>query len=260
MKKIFTLIAVAMMAVGASAQSYMVQKDDAPTAGTKITSVPNITMTYSVAGQAAFKTAKSLGDALKEVSGYLAKTDGNGVNPTDNNVSENYANGMGFDKSGELPTKGTFYVFEPTVDDMLEVFMICNADKTFVIAEDGVNIATRLDALNVKAYGEDGVAIEGLTFETVTLNNVVVGGKFNNKVYGTVTFPVKAGKTYYVFVCGSKLGFGGFTFPAPTSGISPVVAAFLDNANAPIYNLAGQQVTKAYKGVVIQNGVKRIQK
>ena len=30
--------------------------------------------------------------------------------------------------------------------------------------------------------------------------------------------------------------------------------------NAPVYNLAGQQVNKSYKGVVIQNGVKRIQK
>ena len=32
------------------------------------------------------------------------------------------------------------------------------------------------------------------------------------------------------------------------------------DANAPIYNLAGQQVTKSYKGVVIQNGHKFIQK
>ncbi|HRL64403.1 MAG TPA: chitobiase, partial [Segatella copri] len=30
--------------------------------------------------------------------------------------------------------------------------------------------------------------------------------------------------------------------------------------NAPVYNLAGQKVTKAYKGVVIKNGKKMIQK
>ena len=41
--------------------------------------------------------------------------------------------------------------------------------------------------------------------------------------------------------------------------ISNIVAT-KDNANDPIYNLAGQQVSKNYKGVVIQNGVKRIQK
>ena len=28
------------------------------------------------------------------------------------------------------------------------------------------------------------------------------------------------------------------------------------NANAPMYNLAGQRVSKNYKGVVIQNGKK----
>lgn len=32
------------------------------------------------------------------------------------------------------------------------------------------------------------------------------------------------------------------------------------DANAPIYNLAGQQVTNSYKGVVIQNGKKRLNK
>ena len=32
------------------------------------------------------------------------------------------------------------------------------------------------------------------------------------------------------------------------------------NLNAPMYNLAGQKVSEGYKGVVIQNGVKRIQK
>ena len=33
-----------------------------------------------------------------------------------------------------------------------------------------------------------------------------------------------------------------------------------ENADAPIYNLAGQKVDKSFKGVVIQNGVKRVQK
>ena len=44
-----------------------------------------------------------------------------------------------------------------------------------------------------------------------------------------------------------------------TSGINAVKSETID-VNAPVYNLAGQQVNKSYKGVVIQNGVKRIQK
>lgn len=44
------------------------------------------------------------------------------------------------------------------------------------------------------------------------------------------------------------------------TGISNAVVAPKANANAPIFNLAGQKVSKAYKGVVIQNGKKFVQK
>lgn len=44
------------------------------------------------------------------------------------------------------------------------------------------------------------------------------------------------------------------------TGISSTVVASKVNANAPIYNLAGQKVSKSYKGVVIQNGKKFVQK
>lgn len=44
------------------------------------------------------------------------------------------------------------------------------------------------------------------------------------------------------------------------TGISSTVVASKENTNAPIYNLAGQKVNKSYKGVVIQNGKKFVQK
>ena len=44
------------------------------------------------------------------------------------------------------------------------------------------------------------------------------------------------------------------TADAPT-GIEAITTDELD-VNAPIYNTAGQQVNKNYKGVVIQNGKK----
>ena len=43
------------------------------------------------------------------------------------------------------------------------------------------------------------------------------------------------------------------------AGVNAVVTEKFD-ANAPMYNLAGQRVSKAYKGVVIQNGHKFIVK
>ena len=44
------------------------------------------------------------------------------------------------------------------------------------------------------------------------------------------------------------------------TNISSAVVAPKVNANAPIYNLSGQKVNKSYKGVVIQNGKKFVQK
>lgn len=44
------------------------------------------------------------------------------------------------------------------------------------------------------------------------------------------------------------------------SSINNAIIEKAENANAPLYNLAGQQVSKSYKGVVIQNGRKFINK
>ena len=44
------------------------------------------------------------------------------------------------------------------------------------------------------------------------------------------------------------------------TNISSAVVASKANTNAPVYNLAGQKVNKSYKGVVIQNGKKFVQK
>lgn len=44
------------------------------------------------------------------------------------------------------------------------------------------------------------------------------------------------------------------------TGVNHVFVAPKANPNAPMYNLAGQRVSKAYKGVVIQNGKKFVQK
>lgn len=50
-----------------------------------------------------------------------------------------------------------------------------------------------------------------------------------------------------------------YRYLGTVSGINNVETA-KSNPNAPIFNLAGQKVSKAYKGVVIQNGKKFVQK
>lgn len=54
--------------------------------------------------------------------------------------------------------------------------------------------------------------------------------------------------------------FVGFDFGGETTGIANVDVNANFDANAPMYNLAGQRVGKNYKGVVIQNGKKMLMK
>lgn len=87
------------------------------------------------------------------------------------------------------------------------------------------------------------------------------------------TFKIEQNGYYMQFGEGTYTSFGVYTeaqantampmlyvYDEGTStGIGSVNAA-ASNANAPIYNLAGQRVGNDYKGVVIQNGKKRINK
>ena len=88
---------------------------------------------------------------------------------------------------------------------------------------------------------------------------------------GVIAFPVyKDAATYFVNACGSKITCNGFVFiPGTTSignisfagagtGINGITVDGADNANAPVYNLAGQRVSKDAKGILIQNGKKFI--
>jgi hypothetical protein len=95
-----------------------------------------------------------------------------------------------------------------------------------------------------------------------------------------IKVPVYAGLVYDVLACGSKMTLGGFLFDTTgdatiysgenllldkgqiPGGSSAGISAVKNNAidiNA-MFNLAGQKVSKGYKGVVIMNGRKMIQK
>lgn len=110
---------------------------------------------------------------------------------------------------------------------------------SYYISDDG-KIGNEL-----QVYG--GLSFEGKKFTSVDdikVGDVVV-------VYGKL----KKFKTTYELDLNNIL----ISQNGTTTGITNITA---DEAakNAPVYNLAGQKVTKAYKGVVIKNGKKMIQK
>ena len=186
MKKMFTLIAAALMAVGVNAQgTFGLQVDDAAVpAGSKVTSVDNITMTWGVEGGADFKGGNKKSAVLESVLGSTAYCEGNGENGK--------------------PDAGTVYYFAPAQAGTLTVGVVLNGGKSFFIQD------TEGNSISFTATDADGNAIE--------LEN---GGSLSEKLTGgLMTFDVAANKTYAVYCTGSKLGFFGFKYT--TGGVTPV--------------------------------------
>ena len=94
---------------------------------------------------------------------------------------------------------------------------------------------------------------------------------------GVIVFPVVKDCKYIFNACGSKLRLGGIAFSAAddltiktTDGVTVYTGGgetaiqgakvVTVNANGAIYNLAGQKVGASYKGIVIKDGKKFIQK
>ena len=154
-------------------------------------------------------------------------------------------------------------------------------------AETAYTIAKAKELIDAGEGLSENVYVKGIVSKASTSLNPTYGslsyyisddGKTGNElqVYGGLSFEgkkftsvddIKVGDVVIVF---GKLKMYNNTYEldsnnilisqnGTTTGITNITA---DEAakNAPVYNLAGQKVTKAYKGVVIKNGKKMIQK
>lgn len=94
-----------------------------------------------------------------------------------------------------------------------------------------------------------------LEYKTFTTNADYTVTDGNNQFLGYIDATLPANETYILFSPDTQIGVYGFYFaPSDPAGISTVKAS--QNADAPIYNLAGQKVSKDFKGVKVQNGKK----
>ena len=231
MKKFFTLIAAVAMAASMNAQgTYAVQEGDNVKAGDQITSVKNITLTYMENDGVEFASGKKTANwADADFGAYVCgKNSGKLV-------------------SGAEPT-GCAYKFETTKAGSLTVAVQLNASKGFHILDaDFAEVAPA--SYNLPA-AKDGDSQE---FTQNDKGENIVSAKSN----GTVTFSVAEGGTYYVLAAGTKMGFYGFKYKVGTStGISSIEAAAKNDGKT--YNMAGQQVSGSFKGLVIKNGKKYV--
>lgn len=146
-----------------------------PANGMEITSVEGIKFTFG--GNDAYAADQWKAAAAEgSLEGFTAKTEGNTQNPKDNEDKSYSADAQ------NVPTHGTYYVFEPQYDGTVTIAVRLNNNKNFFILEDGVPL---------EAYN---------------------GWKVDANISNTYDFKVKHGSKYYAFCTGSKMHFYGFKY------------------------------------------------
>ena len=324
MKKIFTLVCMAFVAMGVNAQSHE----------------PGLYPAKNIVWKSiTWKNGNNKKDKDNADMYFLMGT-GNGYenvyceyflsDDTGEYVSRPYYTYVDYEK-GEtgIPSYGLYYKFTPSTSGTLKVNVWVNKGnrKTFVVkVSDGKPLTPWTDYTfdgYVNGQNQEGTNIplyftadEMKARSTNTSPYVIDAG--NQAVWGWITFNVEAGESYVIYQQTSQLGFGGFEFggekyvaspsggvaaefaavidsdgkatnvtdkgsvvtftaagvaveavggavptditPDLTAGINNIKAAEKNDANAPIFNLAGQKVDKSQKGILIQNGKKFVNK
>ena len=224
MKKIFTLIAVAAMALSANAQKYYFQEGDVASAG-------------SLDG-------KNFADfiSLVDTDGKMV-IDANNAYFGDANTQTKFSYRL--KSSGKSSSKNQIHL------------AIAEAGTLKVYARTGSNNATdrnliitqnETELYNKVVQESDAVKVKGLD-ETAP--------EKETNVYPAVTVEVSAGEVVLTYPTGS-MNFYGFEAGNGATAIQTVKAAQANDG--AIYNLAGQKVGNDFKGVVIKNGKKMVTK
>lgn len=216
MKKIFTLIAMAVMAVSVNAQTISWGADDVCSGGAK--------------------ESYSSGELV------LSCVDGNKKHAVEANsqyfgTADSYDNyGYRFKTGGKSDSQNNLKLSVPAAGTLKIAVRSAKASdetRTLILTQNGTELYNDV----VKDSNSEKVDIEGKSktvFHYVTVENVQKGDI-------DITYPVN-GINFYAFI-----------FEVDPTGVSSVKA---EKANAASYNLGGQQVKSSAKGLVIKNGKK----
>lgn len=192
---------------------------------------------------------------------------------------------------GTFPTQGCIYHFVPNKDGYLYVIHKASANKNYVVFEEKTRIPYIFASQD---GGYDLNAIEGATVTNaegittiapayaITQAQQIIGEDGKGAGTCAIKFQVFEGLDYDVLATGSKMTLAGFVFD--TTGDATITLedddtniTLLENGHLPgaetavkavkavaedgaAYNAAGQQVSASFKGLVIKNGKKFIQK
>lgn len=180
------------------------------------------------------------------------------------------------DGSAGLPQNGTYITLTPKVAGTMIAYVWVNkGSRDVYIAKqsDAKALAFGTD-ITVSGYingqnndVEDGSPLKGymkyqeeISMKGTEGADAYVIGAGTQPVWAGLTFEAEANETYYVFAKSTQIGFAGFVFtPSDASGISDVTVSG-NSQKAVRYNISGQKVDASYKGLVIENGKKFVQK
>lgn len=126
-------------------------------------------------------------------------------------------NGKADSKTGK-PTAGSYFTFTPSKDGSLEVGIYLNANKELWISDGEKRLVAGTDFTAAFKSNE-------------TTEQVLTDNKLSTAAAGTITFDVIAGKTYYVYCTGSKMGWYGMEFTPAAENYA------LTTADADFYTL-----------------------
>ena len=248
MKKIFTLVAAALMVAGLNAQELgavdaaaagIVEGGSALTAGTVLAQSANVTMTVGADDTWKINSAEANG-VKNAIVGDVTLPLGGGAQGSTNPKDIDGAN---CDAMATAPATGAFVTLEVKKNGYLYVFHKGSSNKTYLVSEEGILIGYQfamhtteqewgtLLSYTLAGEGEynyiekDSEAAKNLIWPEklalgiekwteITDALVAAGGKAQIGASGAavIKFPVFEGLKYTVNACGSKIMIAGFIF------------------------------------------------
>lgn len=234
MKKLFTLLIITMMAVGAQAQLIKFSADDVASQGTlngKTYGTDFVVKVVDPVGKFALDGNKSwFGTSAEDAQQFTHRLKSGGKSQ----ATEDKLNQLEL----TIPSAGKLTVYPRTGSNGA-------TDRNMVITQSGNTLY-------------DAVVKEADAIKADLGEKDEDGNPKETNVYPGITVDVVAGTVVITHPNGS-MNYYAFEFVEGTTGIKTVLTP-VENENAPMYNVAGQQVDDNYKGVVVKNGKKFINK
>ena len=228
MKKIFTLIATAVMAMSANAQQIAFTEDDVAAKGTlngKVFEAGSfkLTITDTDGKFELDKNAQYFGDAENQVKSAGGRLKSGGKSSSKNLIT------------ASIPAAGTLKVWVRTGSNSA-------TDRNLVITQGETELYNKV------VQEADAVKVKGLDESDP---------EKDTNVYPVIAVEVAAGDVVITYPVGS-MNFYGFEFVA--EGATAIENVKIQTVDGVMYNLAGQKVGNDFKGIVIKDGKKMLQK